>query len=403
MSRGGTKLFSGRDITARKEAESQLVFIQGELRQQADLFRNTFEQAAVGIAHVSPQGEFIRLNQRFCEIAGYPCDELQTLTFQDITHPDDLQADLDYVNEMLADQRQTYSLEKRYIGKNGAINWVNLTVSLVRDAEGEPNYFIAVIEDIGDRKQAELRLKEMNNALNAAAVVATTDPEGRITFLNERFCQLSGYSATELLGKTFRTINADYHPDSFFRTLWQTITAGQIWRGEICNRAKNGSLYWVDTTIVPCLDNQGVPHQYLAIRFDITDRKRAEVQLITESQERQQALDNLKITSDRLQESNQELQDFAYVASHDLQEPLRKIQAFGDRLNTTSQDELNDKGKDYLARMLNAANRAQTLIQDLLTFSRVTTKAQPFTPVNLETILQEVLSDLEISLLTYAT
>ncbi|MCK5404577.1 MAG: ATPase, partial [Desulfobulbaceae bacterium] len=114
--------------------------------------------------------------------------------------------------------------------------------------------------------------------------------------------------------------------------------------------------------------------------------------------ELKQAQKELQAYAAKLAESNQELQEFAYVASHDLQEPLRKVAAFGDRLKTTYGANLGDKGLDYLSRMLNAATRMQTLINDLLMFSRVTTAAKPFEPVDLETVVQEVLSDLEIKI-----
>lgn len=112
--------------------------------------------------------------------------------------------------------------------------------------------------------------------------------------------------------------------------------------------------------------------------------------------ERQRVIQTLQLTTQRLEESNQELQDFAYVASHDLQEPLRKVQAFGGRLSQTCQDGFSEKGQDYLARMLSAAARAQALINDLLSFSRVTTRAKPFAPTDLAQIMAGVLSDLEV-------
>ena len=138
------------------------------LEKSEQRFRSTFEQAAMGIAHVSPEGRFIRVNQRLCDIVGYDSDRLIKLTFQEITHPDDLTADLEYVRQMLAGEIATYSMEKRYIHCNGSTVWINLTVSLVKENSGKPDYFIAVIEDISDRKQTEIALEESRNKLKQA-------------------------------------------------------------------------------------------------------------------------------------------------------------------------------------------------------------------------------------------
>jgi PAS domain S-box-containing protein len=137
-----------RDITERKQAEE-------ELRESEERFRGTFEQAAVGIAHVATDGHWLRVNRRLCDIVGYEKEELLGLTFQDLTHPDDLETDLEGTRQLLVGEIETYSREKRYFRKDGSIVWIYLTDSLVRSTLGEPRYFISVTEDITERKRIE--------------------------------------------------------------------------------------------------------------------------------------------------------------------------------------------------------------------------------------------------------
>ena len=228
----------------------------------------------------------------------------------------------------------------------------------------------------------QLDFSRLLSAIDEAAIVAVTDAQGVITYVNKKFCAISKYSESELIGKTHALINSQYHPKEFFSDMWDTIRAGKNWEGEIRNRAKDGQCYWVHTTIVPFLDDEGQPVQYVAVRYEITERKVAEEQL--------------QIYAKKLEVSNQELQDFASVAAHDLQEPLRKIQSFADRARVKAKDTMPLEAQDYLDRVQVSAKRMQTLINDLLTYSRVTTKAKPFTCVSLEQILKQVCSDLEV-------
>jgi two-component system CheB/CheR fusion protein len=150
------------------------------------------------------------------------------------------------------------------------------------------------------------QLEELRYALDQAAIVAITDHRGLITHANDKFCEISGYSREELIGQDHRIVNSAYHPPVFMGTLWRTIAHGQVWRGEIRNRAKSGEHYWVDTTIVPFVDERGKPRQYLAIRYDITARKAAEAKL-------------------REQTALAQLGQLAAVVAHEVRNPLAGI------------------------------------------------------------------------------
>ena len=301
------KPISAPIVKARVRNHMKLKQYQDSLAQIAELelFRHTFELAAVGIAHVSPDGHWLRVNRKLSEILGYSHAELLQLTFQDITHPDDLGTDLRFVKKMLIGALSSYEMNKRYLGKHGKLIWANLTVSLVRDAAEEPLYFIAVIEDISARKQLERELSEYKNHLEqmvaertaklllvdtkvrqlSAAVeqspvsVVITDTGGLISYINPKFAELTGYTPEELQGKNPRILKSSVTPAATYADMWQKLTAGQTWRGEFCNKKKNGELYWESASIKPLLDDAGQITHYVGVKADITQRKQTEAKL----------------------------------------------------------------------------------------------------------------------------
>jgi PAS domain S-box-containing protein len=141
----------------------------------------------------------------------------------------------------------------------------------------QPANKVAGLEE--ELKKSMQELVDLKLALDESSIVAITDARGLITYVNDQFCQVSKFSRGELIGQDHRIVNSGYHSKEFFKEMWRTIGSGQVWKGEIRNKAKDGSYYWVDTTIVPFLNEMGHPYQYLAIRYEITKRKQAEVEL----------------------------------------------------------------------------------------------------------------------------
>jgi PAS domain S-box-containing protein len=204
------------------------------------------------------------------------------------------------------------------------------------------------------RQRVERSLRELADtkyALDQAAIVATTDTRGVIKSVNQKFCEISKYDASELIGRDHRLVNSAFHPKEFIRSLWATIASGQIWKGEIRNRAKDGTIYWVDTTIVPFLDGRGKPYQYVAIRHDITERMRTEQKL-------------------REQEALARLGEMAAVVAHEVKNPLAGIkgvlQVIGARMPMESRD------RKIMGDVLSRLDSLNEMVKDLLLFARPT-------------------------------
>ncbi len=264
----------------------------------------------------------------------------------------------------------------------------------------------ALESEIIERKQAEEALKEnlatneqvlkeladQKFALDQHAIVAVTDVQGTITYVNEKFCAISQYSEDELIGQNHRILNSGHHSKEFFQQMYHTIANGKVWHGEIKNRAKDGSIYWVDTTIVPFVGEDGKPRQYVAIRADITERKQAEEEI----QELNDELEHRVVErTAQLETANKELEAFSYSVSHDLRAPLRHISGFSKMLTEEFGSSLDPNAQHYVERIQAGTQKMGLLVDELLNLARLGRHALTLQPTGLNSMITEVVAILQ--------
>ena len=225
------------------------------------------------------------VNPLFCELSKYSKEELVGQSYG-MLNPDYTAESFVREMEYELTENTVWQRQIKSYAKDGSPYWVQATIVPVHDDEGEISQFLSFDIDVTSKIQTNEKyektletLRNIENALDQSSVVVITDQQGTITYVNEKFCDLSRYAEEELIGQTHRVVNSGFHPKQFFKDMWQTIGQGGIWNGDIKNRAKDGSEYWVNTTIVPFLNKTGKPYQYISIRTDITARKQTEQSL----------------------------------------------------------------------------------------------------------------------------
>ena len=267
-------------------------------------FRAFFEMASVGVAQVDAHtGRYQRVNKKYCEIVGYRSDELQSMAFSDITHPDDLPNDLEHVDQLISGEISEFTIEKRYIRKNGQPVWVYLTVSPLWEAGEKSDYTLAVIRDISARKLAEESLVFATRVFeNSIEGIVLTDSKGTILQVNPAFTAITGYLPEEAIGQNPRILKSDKHAPNFYEEMWQQLLDVGQWAGEIWNRRKNGEAYPERLTISAVKDHKGTITNFVSIFHDISELK--EQQKALEHQAQHDALTGLPnrvLINDRLE------------------------------------------------------------------------------------------------------
>jgi PAS domain S-box-containing protein len=261
-----------------------------KLEQSEKLFRAMIEKDTDMKTLATPEGKVFYASPSITKILGYGNQEFITTPVFELIHPDDVPGFIESVSNIVQTPGNFFYRQHRLKHKNGTWIWCEGTITNMLH-EPAVAALVSNFRDITERKQAEENirrtLKEVSDykyALDESSIVAITDQRGVIKYVNDNFCKISKYSRGELIGQDHRIINSGYHPKEFIRHLWVTIAKGKIWKGELKNKAKDGTIYWVDTTIIPFLNGEGKPYQYVAIRADITERKETE-QALNESQQ----------------------------------------------------------------------------------------------------------------------
>lgn len=356
-------------------AASWAVFLVLRARDRADAalqdserrFRATFEQAAVGIAHVSLEGRWLRVNETLCRITGYSREELLARSFQDITHPDDLDTDMEHAALLLEGRISTYTLEKRYIRKSGRTVWVNLTVALAHGDSDEPRYFISAVQDIEARKRAEealrrseARFRHLFDAVGAIAVRGY-DENLRVVYWNAAGEQLYGYSAAEALGQTLGELLQPTGPAALdAAAVRRRIAAGELLpSGEQTLRRKDGARVTVFTSAVAQDRGEG-GFDLFCLDVDLTELNKVKEELIR-SKEAAEAASTAK-------------SQFLATMSHEIRTPLNGVLGMLQLARTT---ELDGEQREYVETAMTSARGLLRLLSDILDISRIESGRMP--------------------------
>ena len=375
-----------------------------ERKPTEDIFSVAFEHASIGKALVALDGRWLQVNHAFSDIVGYTQDELLALTFQDLTHPDDLEVDLQHARRLVAGEIPSYRLEKRYFHKLGQIIWVLLSVSLVRDTEANPLYFIAQIQDITDRKQAEQTLRDSESRFRSVTesandAIISADSSGQIISWNRGARIIFGYSEPEAIGKPLSVLMPERYRADHEEGMHRVNTTGETHvigsTVEMHGLHKDGSEFPIELSLASW--QSGNDTFYSGIIRDITDRKQVEQHIIDINAdlerrvaERTAELEAInrelaaEITErERVEEERAKAvharEELFFVISHDLKNPLGTIKGTAQLLLRRA-DEMRPRPDirliEGVKRIETSATKMNMLINELLDFARLQANQQ---------------------------
>ncbi len=329
------------DITARKQAENELL----KLNQ-------AIEQTATPIVITDADGAVEYVNPAFTEITGYTREETigkNTNLLKSGEHPAAFYKDI-WETVRHGGIWQGELVNRR---KDGSHYIEEQIITPVTDERGKITNYIAVKQDITARKKAEETIRKLSQAVEqSASTIVITDREGNIEYANSAFSRVTGYTLEEAAGQNPRILKSGKMPPAFYREMWETLTSGKTWSGEMINRKKNGELYWEFATIAPVKDEDGKITHYIAVKDDITARKKME--------------DELRVARDRALEASRLKSRILANVSHDMRTPLGSILGYADMLRAGVFGPLNDAQREKIQKIIESNNHLREFVDNLL-------------------------------------
>ncbi len=326
-----------------------------ELKESEEQLRFAHEYTAVGMCRVGLDGRFQWINNAFTKILGYTPDEILNEESTKITFPEDRNMEIVELNKIISEGEISANFEKRYLHKTGKIVWASIVSTLIKSSSNTP-FFITQITDITDKKIAEDELRKLSLAVGQSPeTIIITDTMGNIEYANPKTVEITGYTFEELKGKNPSIFKSGETSLTDYSELWQTIKSGRQWSGIFHNKKKDGSLYWELARIAPIVDSNGVITNYLAIKEDITERKKIN--------------DDLIASEAKLKEANTTKDKLFSIIAHDLRGPIGNFQPILEVL--TNEADLSEADRNSLMDgLLQASKTTFSLLDNLLNWAR---------------------------------
>ncbi len=358
---------------------TDLVCARQQVEESEKRFASAFAEAPIGMVLTTPDGAILEANQAYVEMLGYRREELISQNSSRFTHPDDIEPTRLFFEKLGTTGKSTGMIEKRYVRKNGAILWARASVTMRRDSDGRPAQVIGIIEDITERKRTEEALRESEARFRQLAdsmpqIVFTAGQDGAVDYLNERWYEFAGLDNSAGGGEAWRAV---VHPDDLGKLehSWEhCLRTGEAFGLEyrMWDRKENRYRWFIGRSIA-VRDSDGRIVKWFGTATDIDEQKR---------------------TEEQLRSANLDLEQFAYSASHDLQEPLRSIKIYGDLLRKRYRDKLDGQALEFCDFMHSGATRMEMLVADLLAYTQVTRLETPTEDADTNEILDNTLDNL---------
>lgn len=367
-------------ITARKHAEE-------ELRRSEERFRLFFNLSLIGNGIIDREGRFVEVNDYACRLMGYTHEELRSINYADITHPDDIEMSRIPFKQVLNGEIDGYSLAKRYIRKDGSVIYVSASMRAVRQPDKIPQYFIGNVIDITDRVLAEKALRESEERLqdfldNANDLIQSVSPEGRFLYVNRAWKETLGYTDEEIKSLTLLDIISPDHISSCTNEFQNALLGCSFRNCETVFVSKEGKQIAVQGSI-NCRFENGKPVAIRSIFRDITEYRQATLEL--------------QLAKEHAEEANRAKSQFLANMSHELRTPLNSVIGFANILNKNKYDNLHERDINFITKIVNNGKHLLNLINDILDLSKVEAGKMDIhiVPISLERLIHETLSQME--------